>query len=103
MEIDGRPTAPAEVRLLRGGAPGRTAEARVRIVIREGRNRQVRRMFDAIGHPVRRLRRTRLGPLGLRGLRPGAARELTPGRGRRAAPRGAVGGAPGTPSQQGRA
>ena len=78
VEIDGRPTAPAEVRLLAGGTPGRAEEARVRIVIREGRNRQVRRMFDAIGHPVRRLRRTRLGPLSLRGLRPGAARDLTP-------------------------
>ena len=78
VEIDGHPTGPAEVRMLRGGAPGRTDEARVRIVIREGRNRQVRRMFDAIGHPVRRLRRTRLGPISLGGLRPGAARDLTP-------------------------
>ena len=78
VEIDGRPTAPADVRMLHGGASGRTDEARVRIVIREGRNRQVRRMFDAIGHPVRRLRRTRLGPISLRGLRPGAARDLTP-------------------------
>ena len=78
VEIEGRPTAPAEVRLLRGGAPGRSDEALVRIVVREGRNRQVRRMFDAIGHPVRRLRRTRLGPISLRGLRPGAARDLTP-------------------------
>ena len=78
VDVDGRPTAPAEVRMLRGGAPGRSGEALVRIVIREGRNRQVRRMFDAIGHPVRRLRRTRLGPIGLRGLRPGAARDLTP-------------------------
>ena len=78
IEIDGRPTAPAEVRMLHAGAAGRSSEALVRIVIREGRNRQVRRMFDAIGHPVRRLRRTRLGPIGLRGLRPGAARDLTP-------------------------
>ncbi len=78
VEIDGRPTAPAEARMLPGGAPGRTGEARVRVVVREGRNRQVRRMFDAIGHPVRRLRRTRLGPLSLRGLRPGASRDLTP-------------------------
>ena len=78
IAIDGRPTAPAEVRLLHGGAAGRSGEALVRIMIREGRNRQVRRMFDAIGHPVRRLRRTRLGPIGLRDLRPGAARELTP-------------------------
>ena len=77
VDIDGRPTAPAEVRMLHRGAPGRSNEALVRIVIREGRNRQVRRMFDAIGHPVRRLRRTRLGPLSLRGLRPGAARDLT--------------------------
>ena len=78
IAIDGRPTAPAEVRMIHGGASGRSGEALVRIVIREGRNRQVRRMFDAIGHPVRRLRRTRLGPIGLGGLRPGAARELTP-------------------------
>jgi 23S rRNA pseudouridine2605 synthase len=78
VEVDGRPTAPAEVRMLHGAVAGRDGEAQVRIVIREGRNRQVRRMFDAIGHPVRRLRRTRLGPLGLRGLRPGAARDLTP-------------------------
>lgn len=77
VEIDGRRTAGADVRLLPAGAPGRGGEARVRIVIREGRNRQVRRMFDAIGHPVRRLRRTWLGPISLRGLRPGAARELT--------------------------
>lgn len=78
VDIDGRPTAPAEVRMLHRGAAGRGDGALVRIVIREGRNRQVRRMFDTIGHPVRRLRRTRLGPIGLRGLRPGAARDLTP-------------------------
>ena len=78
VELDGRPTAPAEVRLLRRGAAERSGEALVRILIREGRNRQVRRMFDAIGHPVRRLRRTRLGPVGLGGLRPGASRDLTP-------------------------
>ena len=78
VEMDGRSTAAAEVRMLRAGPPGRAGEALVRIVIREGRNRQVRRMFDAIGHPVRRLRRTRLGPISLRGLRPGAARDLTP-------------------------
>ena len=78
VEIDGRSTVAAEVRMLHAGASGRRDESLVRIVIREGRNRQVRRMFDAIGHPVRRLRRTRLGPISLRGLRPGAARDLTP-------------------------
>ena len=76
MPLTGRRTAPASVRLLAGRAGMRSGEARVRIVLREGRNRQVRRMFDAIGHPVRRLRRTELGPLRLRGLKPGGVRDL---------------------------
>ncbi len=79
VTLDGQRTAPAEVRLVPRRGPGhdRTRDARVRVTLREGRNRQVRRMFDAIGHPVCRLRRTRLGPLALRGLKPGDARELT--------------------------
>ena len=52
-------------------------QARVQVTLREGRNRQVRRMFDAIGHPVLRLRRIQLGPLRDRGLPPGQVRELT--------------------------
>jgi 23S rRNA pseudouridine2605 synthase len=48
------------------------------ITIREGRNRQVRRMCEAVGHPVRALVRTRIGPLQDRRLRPGRWRELTP-------------------------
>jgi 23S rRNA pseudouridine2605 synthase len=51
--------------------------AAVRITIHEGRNRQVRRMFDVIGHPVRRLVRTRIGPLSDATLVPGAWRHLT--------------------------
>ena len=47
------------------------------LVIHEGRNRQVRRMCDAIGHPVDRLVRTRIGPLSDRTLRPGSWRELS--------------------------
>jgi 23S rRNA pseudouridine2605 synthase len=47
-------------------------------VIHEGRNRQVRRMCDAIGHPVERLVRTRIGPLADRRLPPGRWRPLTP-------------------------
>jgi 23S rRNA pseudouridine2605 synthase len=48
------------------------------ITIREGRNRQVRRMCEAVGHPVRKLIRIGIGPLSDRGLRPGTWRELTP-------------------------
>ncbi|MGI8810666.1 MAG: pseudouridine synthase [Acidimicrobiales bacterium] len=85
-EVDGSPT-PAELRRLREGIEledGRTAPAKaslvapgaVRLVIHEGRNRQVRRMCDAIGHPVRRLVRTRIGPLADRRLKPGEWRAL---------------------------
>jgi 23S rRNA pseudouridine2605 synthase len=48
----------------------------IRIVIHEGRNRQVRRMCEAVGHPVVRLVRTRIGPVTDRSLRPGAWRPL---------------------------
>lgn len=49
----------------------------VELVIHEGRNRIVRRLLDEVGHPVRRLTRTAVGPVLLRGLRSGAVRELT--------------------------
>jgi 23S rRNA pseudouridine2605 synthase len=49
----------------------------VELVIHEGRNRIVRRLLDEVGHPVRRLTRTAIGPVVLHGLRPGALRELT--------------------------
>jgi 23S rRNA pseudouridine2605 synthase len=49
----------------------------VELVIHEGRNRIVRRLLDEVGHPVRRLTRTAIGPVLLRGLRSGAVRELT--------------------------
>jgi len=50
----------------------------VDITIREGRNRQVRKMFEAVGHPVLALARLRFGPLQLRSLAPGSVRPLTP-------------------------
>jgi 23S rRNA pseudouridine2605 synthase len=50
----------------------------VEITISEGRNRQVRRMMEAVGHPVRRLVRTSIGPLKLGRLKPGTARRLSP-------------------------
>jgi 23S rRNA pseudouridine2605 synthase len=49
----------------------------VELVIHEGRNRIVRRLLDHVGHPVRRLTRTAIGPVLLRGLRSGELRELT--------------------------
>lgn len=50
----------------------------LRVVLREGKKRQIRRMFEIIGHPVRRLIRVRVGPIELGDLKPGEWRELTP-------------------------
>ena len=84
--VEGVPSR-AALRLLREGVElddGITAPARVtpiepnvlRLVIHEGRNRQVRRMCDAVGHPVIRLVRTRIGPLIDHSIRPGTWRSL---------------------------
>src|SRR5439155_20304281 len=70
VELDDGPTLPAEVELV-GAVRGLT---RVRLVIREGRNRQVRRMLEAVGHPVRELTRTRFGPVSLGRLHEGGWR-----------------------------
>ena len=104
IPLDGRRTMPADVTLLSRPAPGsskapaprkRVPASRIKgaspetrnsdkrangvllITIREGRNRQVRRMCEAVGHPVRRLRRIRIGPITDRRLRVGEWRELT--------------------------
>ena len=50
----------------------------IRLVIREGRNRQVRRMTAAVGHPTLRLIRVAIGPFGIAGLAPGTWREVEP-------------------------
>jgi 23S rRNA pseudouridine2605 synthase len=75
--IDGRRTAPANVR--RGASMGTRAQPQTLLVItlREGRNRQVRRMCSIVGHPVRELARVRLGPIGISGLDAGRWRDLT--------------------------
>ncbi len=73
--IDGQRTAPAQIALV---PPRRGADAAtLRITLREGRNRQVRRMCEAIGHPVDALRRVAIGPIKDERLRPGQWRELT--------------------------
>lgn len=69
IDLDDGPTAPATVSQPELGL--------IKIAIHEGRNRQVRRMCDAIGHPVIRLARVRIGGLADRRLAPGAYRKLT--------------------------
>jgi 23S rRNA pseudouridine2605 synthase len=74
VTIDGRRTEPAQLQVV----PDRAADrAIVRITIHEGRNRQVRRMFDAIGHPVDELRRVAIGPIRDARLKTGAWRDLS--------------------------
>jgi 23S rRNA pseudouridine2605 synthase len=75
VELDDGRTAPAEARLLRPGV--------VELTLHEGRKHQVKRMLEAVGHPVRRLHRSRYAGLGVDGLPPGEWRELTPGEMRR--------------------
>jgi pseudouridine synthase len=73
IRIDGKLTAPARVVSARRIGAG----SRVRIVIHEGRKRQVRRMFEAVGHKVLELKRIRVGGLSLGDLPTGQWRELT--------------------------
>jgi len=68
VKLEDGKTAPAQVKRLEGG--------RIELTIHEGRNRQVKRMLEAVGHRVKTLHRSRYGPLGLEGLEPGAWREL---------------------------
>jgi 23S rRNA pseudouridine2605 synthase len=87
--VDGDPS-PATIRRLREGVEledgmtspaqvSRVSEGLLRIVIHEGRNRQVRRMCTAVGHDVTRLVRTRIGPLQDATLSPGTSRQLSLG------------------------
>jgi 23S rRNA pseudouridine2605 synthase len=70
VDLDDGRTAPARVR--------RLGRDRLELTLHEGRNRQVKRMCAAVGHPVRQLERTRYGPLRLADLAPGKHRRLTP-------------------------
>ena len=72
VELSDGMTAPAEARLVERSPSGTLIE----ITLSEGKNRQVRRMFEAVGHPVHRLVRTAIGPLMLGRLKPGTYRKL---------------------------
>jgi 23S rRNA pseudouridine2605 synthase len=69
VELEDGPTAPADVR--------RLGEREIEVVLREGRNRQLRRMVEAVGNRVVALRRVEFGPLDLGGLKEGQARRLS--------------------------
>ena len=71
--LDGRKTLPANV-VVMNKEPGRVV---LQITIKEGRNRQIRRMCEAVGLEVARLRRTSIGPIKLGMLKPGTYRDLT--------------------------
>jgi 23S rRNA pseudouridine2605 synthase len=73
VELDDGPTAPAKARLLRRRRNGAVVE----LTLHEGRKHQVKRMCEAVGHPVHRLHRSRYAGLGVEGLAPSEWRELT--------------------------
>lgn len=87
VEVEGEPSDEALRRLAEGVEleEGRTAPAkarrlrpsRIELILHEGRKHQVKRMCEAVGHPVRRLHRSRYAGLGLAGLAAGEWRELT--------------------------
>ncbi len=73
IEIEGERTAPCEVEIVERDSSRTVLE----MTLVQGRRRQIRKMLDSVGHPVRRLLRVRFGPLRLRGLRSGDWRPLT--------------------------
>jgi len=97
--IEGRRTSPAHVELVGRRAEGDTSV--LRVTIHEGRTRQVRKMCDAIGHPVRALRRVRIGPIVDKNLKLGSYRELTSDEVRRLKNSGRKPSSPSTPRAEG--
>jgi pseudouridine synthase len=74
--LDGERTRPCEIDRVSTTAGRDRGNSWLRVTLREGRSRQIRRMFETIGHPVSKLRRVAIGPLRDRGLAPGAWRWL---------------------------
>ncbi|MDX1382848.1 MAG: pseudouridine synthase [Thermoanaerobaculia bacterium] len=79
ITLDGRRTLPCEIRRHRVARPSRDAEASSwwSVRLREGRSRQIREMFQRVGHPVQRLRRVAIAGIGDPRLKPGTVRPLT--------------------------
>ena len=82
VRVDGEQLRADSVRVLE-----REKNAWLEITLHEGKNHEVKRLFEAVGHPVSKLKRVAIGPLTTRGLKPGAFRALTPQEVRRIAPR----------------
>jgi len=72
--IEGRRTSPAKIEVIHTEEKKNTTG--LRITIHEGRKRQIRQMCELVGHPVKSLKRVRIGPLKIRGMRPGECRLL---------------------------
>ena len=77
VELEDGPVTVTRARIISVSGRGRGAKSIVELVIHEGRNRIVRRLLEQLGHPVRRLTRTAIGPVQLEGLASGALRDLT--------------------------
>jgi len=75
--LDGRKTAPAQIEIIKQVESSSGGDAILSVLIHEGRNRQVRRMCEAVGHPVSRLKRVRIGPITDEDIRPGEFRDLS--------------------------
>jgi 16S rRNA pseudouridine516 synthase len=77
--LDGRRTRPAEIARVRTTARGEEGNSWLKVVLKEGRSRQIRRMFEVIGHPVSKLKRVAIGPIRDTALPAGAWRPLSRG------------------------
>jgi 23S rRNA pseudouridine2605 synthase len=77
VTLEDGPVTVSQARLVSAGQGNARGRSIVELVIHEGRNRIVRRLLDEVGHPVRRLTRTAIGPVQLSGLKKGALRELS--------------------------